>query len=438
MAAHSSTPLGQDPFLSKRILLLLGERLSGKSSVGNTILGKREFDTGIMTTHSSKRKGTVAGRQVTVVDTPGWYVGRSTPGSVAQELGRALSLCSLGPHAILLVVSAIGDFSQGEWRAMEEHLRQIQAPIWQRAIVLLTHGAEIPRGTSAEEHIRGKGKSLLWLVERCGNKFHVLDSHARDKQVQVQLLLEKIDRMVEINRRPREIQERLYTQVRESLRMGGGKQQGEDIEMLVMQDMRTRQNQRVTAVVPIETSKCRPAAFGLVLLGRRCSGKSSAGNTILGRREFGSGKRTVHCVVGQGEVGGRTVAVVDTPGWSLYGLSNPKQVRLEMRGSASLCPYGVVCTFLLAIPVDSFTEKDRCAVEKYLSVLGEGVWRSTMVLFTYGDELRGRTIEEHIEKTGEPLRGLLAKCSHRYHVLDNNIKGDLTQVVELLQMVEQL
>jgi hypothetical protein len=91
-------------------------------------------------------------------------------------------------------------------------------------------------------------------VERCGNKFHVLDSQARDKEVQVQLLLEKIDRMVEINRRPREIQERLYSQVREGLRMRGGKQQGEDIEMLVMQDMRTRQNQWVTTVVPI--GKC--------------------------------------------------------------------------------------------------------------------------------------------------------------------------------------
>lgn len=224
-----------------------------KAEPANTILGKREFHTGIMTTHSSKRKGTVAGRQVTVVDTPGWYVGRITPGNVAQELGRVVSLCSLGPHAILLVVSATGDFRQGKWRTTEERLRQIQAPIWQRAIVLLTHGAEIPRGTTSEEHIRGKGKSLLWLVERCGNKFHVLDSHARDKEVKVQLLLEKIDRMVEINRRPREIQERLYTQVRESLRMGGGKQ-GEDMEMLVMQDMWTRQNQQVTSVVPI--GKC--------------------------------------------------------------------------------------------------------------------------------------------------------------------------------------
>lgn len=37
----------------------------------------------------------------------------------------------------------------------------------------------------------------MWLVERCGNKLHVLDSQARDKELQVQLLLEKIDRMVE-------------------------------------------------------------------------------------------------------------------------------------------------------------------------------------------------------------------------------------------------
>ncbi|KAK6295746.1 hypothetical protein J4Q44_G00334590 [Coregonus suidteri] len=168
---------------------------------------------------------------------------------------------------------------------MEDHLRQIQTPIWQRAIVLLTHGAGIPGGTTVEEHIQRKGKSLLWLVERCGNKFHVLDSQARDKEVQVQLLLEKMDRMVEINSHPREIQERLYSQVRESLRMDGGKQQGEDMDILVMQDMRTRQKQQVTAVVPIETSKRRPAAFGLVLLGRRFSGKNSARNTILGRPE---------------------------------------------------------------------------------------------------------------------------------------------------------
>jgi hypothetical protein len=76
--------------------------------------------------------------------------------------------------------------------------------------------------------------------------------------------------------------------------------------------------------------------------------------------------------------------------------------------------------FLMAIPVDSFTEEDRHAVEKYLSVLGEGVWRSTMVLFTYGNGLRDRTIE-HIDETGEPLHGLLGKCCHRYHILDNNL-----------------
>lgn len=129
--------------------------------------------------------------------------------------------------------------------------------------------------------------------------------------------------------------------------------------------------------------------------------------------------------------------MVDTPGWSLFGLSNAKQVRIEICLSPVFCPMKNKMCFLLVVPVDSFKEKDRRAVEKHLSILGDDVWKSTVVLFTYGEELRGRSIEEHIKEKGEPLQWVLDRCGHRYHVFAVNAGSD-NKVYKLLQMVEQL
>lgn len=158
---------------------------------------------------------------------------------------------------------------------------------------------------------------------------------------------------------------------------------------------------------------------------------------ILDRGEFQINTKTVRCSVGHGEVAGWSVTVVDTPGWSLFGLASPEQVRMEIGGSLSLCPMRSKVAFLLAVPVDSFREKDRRAAEKYLSVLGKEVWRSTVVLFTYGEHLRGKTVEKLVEERGEPLRWLLDRCGRRHCVLDTNT-GEETQVTQLLEMVEQL
>lgn len=192
----------------------------------------------------------------------------------------------------------------------------------------------------------------------------------------------------------------------------------------------------VVAGFPAGPVGFRPA-LGLVLLGRRKSGKSSAGNMILDREEFQINIKTTKCSAGRGIVSGRPVTVVDTPGWSLFCLANPEQVRMEISRSPSLCPVRSKVSFLLAVPVDSFREKDRRAVEMYLSILGNDVWRSTVLLFTYGGELRGRTVEKHLKEKGEPLQWVLDRCGRRYHVFDTNTGGD-TQVNQLLEMVEQL
>ncbi|XP_034024808.1 GTPase IMAP family member 4-like [Thalassophryne amazonica] len=124
--------------MSHMVVLLLGEKQSGKSSAGNTILGRQAFPKA--TTRSSKETGNVLGKQVTIVDTPGWLSHSPTPERVSKELRRGLDLCRPAPHAILMVLPITSNFNQQNLRAMEVQLTLLHTPILQRSIVLFTYG----------------------------------------------------------------------------------------------------------------------------------------------------------------------------------------------------------------------------------------------------------------------------------------------------------
>ncbi|KAJ8358148.1 hypothetical protein AAFF_G00030070, partial [Aldrovandia affinis] len=137
---------------------------------------------------------------------------------------------------------------------------------------------------------------------------------------------------------------------------------------------------------------------------------------------------------------GRQVTVVDTPGW--WSTSSVKDTREldkeEIVHSVSLCPPGPYALFLVIDVSSSFTESHRRPVEEHLELLSERVWRHTIVLFTRGDWLGDTTIEQHIETEGKALQWLVEKCGNRYHVLNNENRGDGTQVTELLEKIEEM
>ncbi|XP_066537293.1 trichohyalin [Hoplias malabaricus] len=184
-------------------LILLGERETGKSSAGNTILRDvTYFSTGQATEECSRHQSEVSGRLVTVVDTPGWEGGHEgiTPERVRREIGFSVTLCPPGPHALLLTlrVDALVRAT-----AVKEHLELLGEGVWRHTILLFTRGDQLREGVTIEQHIQGGGRDLHWLMEKCGNRYHVLNgicSEGQNSTAQVTGLLEKIEKMVAGNR----------------------------------------------------------------------------------------------------------------------------------------------------------------------------------------------------------------------------------------------
>uniref|UniRef100_A0A3Q4GED0 AIG1-type G domain-containing protein n=1 Tax=Neolamprologus brichardi TaxID=32507 RepID=A0A3Q4GED0_NEOBR len=163
------------------------------------------------------------------------------------------------------------------------------------------------------------------------------------------------------------------------------------------------------------------------------SNKSLSGNIILGQNVFDTSRRTAQSVAGQQEVHGRRVTVVDTPGWWWhYPLENtPKLDQIEIQNSVHLCPPGPHA-FLLVFHHSFFI-----AVQEHMRLFRDDVWKHTIVLFTRGDWLGVKTVEERIESE-EGLQWLMKQCGNRYHVLDNMKDDDEMQVQDLLEKIEEM
>ncbi|KAI5619206.1 hypothetical protein C0J50_21237, partial [Silurus asotus] len=187
-------------------LVLLGWTGTGKSSVGNAILGSPVFETRCgsnsqkpVTMKCEKGCASVAGRQVVVVDTPDWFYSERPPEEVHHQLTLCESLAAPGPHAFLLCISIHRQHENLQALDALETVFGLEA-ITKHTIVLFTDTDQPSEDKTLKEFLSTEHKDLLELVWRCGDRYHVISVDG-EKEVEqdhncVQELLEKVEQMV--------------------------------------------------------------------------------------------------------------------------------------------------------------------------------------------------------------------------------------------------
>uniref|UniRef100_A0A671NU77 GTPase IMAP family member 8 n=2 Tax=Sinocyclocheilus anshuiensis TaxID=1608454 RepID=A0A671NU77_9TELE len=322
---------------------------------------------------------------------------------------NCVSLCHPGVHVFLLIVPD-APLNNEDKAEMEEIQKIFSSRINKHIMILIMQDSEHQTAELNEE--------TQSVIESFGGRHHYFGPSTQEST-----LMENIEQMLEENRGGFFSTETLL--------------EAQMKKLLQFEEMKKKLNSLEAHLLSQVSRENTDDELRIVLLGKTGVG---TGSTILGRDAFKAEasfeSATKESQRETSEINGRRVTVIDTPGLFDTELSN-EEIQREIRHCISMILPGPH-VFLLLIPLGRFTKHEEASVKIIQETFGEKSLMYTMVLFTRGDDLKDKTIEECLGKPGSPLMKLIEACGNRYHVFNNNQTGDRTQVSDLLEKIDAM
>jgi len=154
-------------------MVVIGKTGAGKSEICNLVTDSETFDSmSSMESQTNKCKQApfnYAGRELYIVDTPGFADTEMDEASVKREVDKCVALSSPGIHIILFVVRIDQRFTKESKKVLDMFQTMFGKNMFPLVVVVFT-GTDQLRKVSVEKAMERLPKELKKILEDCGNK----------------------------------------------------------------------------------------------------------------------------------------------------------------------------------------------------------------------------------------------------------------------------